>query len=328
MDPEKPDSKKKKEVSPAEKRVDALISGKNEDSKPEPGQASQRLQEQKKKATESGKVALTEKQRIEARRQRQAKKRRPVTGNLISRGLRAVAFEAQRTALFLGRSVVSGIDAIKPAFRVIAPAARSFAQLVVGWLILAAGLVARGFSGLGRLLLALDRVVTARRAFTLIALVAAGLLITSQFMDFRAIEIGQPGYVQVQDITRAPRTEVKTPIDTHSLFLVAIGILALGAAAATLLGRRRIAGLVLTSCGAVVLITGIAVDLPVALDVADAQLAYSGVKAILLAGFWLELAAGTVLLVSGLAFTLARDRNPSSVREPRRASSRVAGSSA
>lgn len=329
MDPKKPETDKKQARSPAEERVDAMVSGKKPEDKPEPGQASKRLQEQKR-AADSGKPALTEKQRIEARRQRQARKRRPVNGNLISRGVRATAFEARRTAIFLGRSFLSAIDAVKPAFGFIVPAAKSVFRFIGGLFILAAGLVTRFFVALGQLVLALDRVVTTRRAFTVIALVAGGLLIVSQFMDFRAVEIGQPGYVQVQDITRAPRADVKTPIDTHSLFLVVVGVLSLGATAATFLGKRRLPGLILTAAGAVVLITGIAIDLPAGLDVAEAELSYSGVSAILLAGFWLELAAGAVLAVSGLAFTFAREKSPSPAREPRpdRSRARVAGSSA
>jgi len=331
MDPKKPEQEKKQAKSPAVDRVDALVSGKKPEQKPEqkpePGQASLRLQEQKK-AAESGKPGLTEKQRIEARRRRQAKKRRPVNGNLISSGVRATAFEARRTAIFIGRSIMSGLDSLKPVFGFIGTGAKAVFSFLGGFLVLLAGFVARGFSALGRLVLALDRVVTARRAFTVIALVAAGLLIASQFMDFRAVEIGQPGYVQVQEITRAPRAEVKTPVDTHSYFLVAVGVLALVATGATLLGRRRLPGLSLTAAGAVVLITGIAIDLPAGLDVADAELSYSGVSAILLAGFWLQLAAGVVLLVSGLAFTLAREKKPAPVREPRPARARVAGSNA
>jgi hypothetical protein len=190
MDSKKPENDKSQSRPSAEDRVDALITGKPAESKPEPGQASQRLQE-KKKAEAAGKPVLTEKQRIEARRKRQSKKRRPaVTGNAISRGMRATGFEVKRTFVFLGRSVLAAIDSLKPVGEIVVSALKRLIGWIGGALVALAGFVAALFSAAGRLLLALDRIVTARRAFTVVALVAAGLLIASQFMDFRAIEIG------------------------------------------------------------------------------------------------------------------------------------------
>jgi len=319
MDPKNAKSQGK---SPAEERVDSLVSGKEGDkpdpkvgskaeATPEPGQASQRLQEQKRaeaKAAITGKPVLTEKQRIEARRKRQAKKRRPVTGNPLSKGFKATAFEIQRTALFLGRSVLSGLDSLKPAGESVLAAIAWLARRVGHGLVLIASLIGRLTAAVGALLLALDRRVNTRQAFTLVALVGAGLLVASQFQDYRAIEIGQPGYSAVQEITRAPRSEVKTPIDTHSFLLVIAGIAAFGAAVLSAISRKRISGLVLAAAGGLTLVVAIAIDLPAGLDAEVAELSYSGVNAILLSGFWIELAAGAVLLVSGLGLMLEPSR--------------------
>ena len=330
MDPKKPEEDQPRGTSPAEKRVDALTAGKGTELKPEPGQASQRLQE-KRRAEAAGKSPLTEKQRIEARKKRRTQRRRrpAATGNAISRGVRATGFEVRRTMVFLGRGVLSGIDSLKPVGGIVASALKRLGGLIAAGLVLLAGFVSKLLAGAGRVLLALDRAVTPRRAFTVVALVAAGLLIASQFMDFRAIEIGQPGYVQVQDVTSAPRTEVKSPIDTHSLVLVICGALAFAAAALSVFSRRRILAGGLVFAGGLTLAVALAIDLPVGLDIENAELSYAGVKAVLLGGFWLELAAGGVLLISGLALAVPPP-GKRAVAETRRRPARatVAGSSA
>jgi hypothetical protein len=337
LESEKPEGKAGPESergkTPAEDRVDALISGKDKSAadaadKPEPGQASLRMQE-KKRAEQGGKPVLTEKQRIEARQKRQARKRRPVKGNAISSGLRATTNEVKRTALFLGRGVLGALDGIKPLGGIIVRGFVGLLRAIGRGFVFLAGLVAVAFKALGRVVLALDRVVTARRGLILIAVAAAALLIVSQFLDFRAIEIGQPGYVDVQEITHAPRVESQTPIDSHSFLLLATGALALVAAIGAALSSRRVIGLALMATGAVTLLVALIIDLPAGLDAADAELAFSGVKAILLSGFWLEVGAGAVLAVSGLALFLESPA-PRKVRsrERRPVNSPVTGSRA
>ncbi|MBK8294377.1 MAG: hypothetical protein IPK93_06250 [Solirubrobacterales bacterium] len=146
--------------------------------------------------------------------------------------------------------------------------------------------------------------VTTRRGLIVIALAAGALLIVSQFLDFRAIEVGQPGYVDIQEIAQAPRLEAETPLDNHSMLLVVAGALAVPAALATAFTRKRLTGLLLVLAGAVALAIALLVDLPAGLDTTDAELAFAGVKGVLLSGFWLELGAGAVLLVSGAALAL------------------------
>ena len=295
-----PEAKEGKGKSPAEDRVKALT-GKPEAEKPEPGQASQRLQEQKR----AGKPVLTEKQRIEARQKRREKKKRvPVTGNVLSRGVRATSNEVRRTFLFLGRAFLSGLDRIKPLGGVIVSILAGLIRALgrAGAAVLA--LLATALKALGRILLALDRVVTTRRGLIVVALAAGTLLIVSQFLDFKAIEIGQPGYADVNEITRAPRQEAQTPLDHHSLVLVLAGAIAVLTAIAAALTRRRVTGLVLVVAGGLALGVALLVDLPAALDTADAELAFAGVKGVILSGFWLEVGAGAVLVVSGLGLVL------------------------
>ena len=311
MDSEEPerrrDPEKTKGKSPAADRVKAL-EAKPRAEKPEPGQASQRLQERKRadeKAARAGKPVLTEKQRIEARRRRRAsRKRRPVSGNVLSRGVRATINEVERTFLFLGRSFLGGLDRIKPLGGVIVSALAGLLRILGRATVAIAALAGDGLRVLGRILLALDRVVTTRRGLIVVAFAAGVLLVVSQFLDFRAVEVGQPGYADVQEITRAPRLETETPVDNHSLLLVVAGVLAVLAAAGSLLTRKRITGLVLLLTGAAALAVALLTDLPAALDTADAELAFAGVKGVLLSGFWLEIGAGAVLLVSGIGLVL------------------------
>jgi MFS family permease len=125
------------------------------------------------------------------------------------------------------------------------------------------------------------------------------VLAVSQFLDFRAIEIGS-GYSAVQEIARAPRIEVQTPMDAHSILLLAAAALAAGCLAALVLGRRRIFATGLSLVGIATIAVTMLVDLPRGLDTEEAAIAFTGVAAVLLTGFWLQLAAGVVLTATGL----------------------------
>ena len=61
------------------------------------------------------------------------------------------------------------------------------------------------------------------------------------------------------------------------------------------------------------------VDLPKGLDVEVASISFEGVAAVILSGFWLQLAAGTVLTATGFGLA-ALDRRPAAARarSPRR----------
>ena len=259
---------------------------------------------------------LTEKQRREARRARQMKRRRkPVKGNPISKGMRATGFEIRRTAAFLGGSVIAALAALGPVF--------SAAGMGLVWLIEQIGnglkalgrLIARATGVLGRLVLALDKVVTPHRALILVAGVAAVLLAVSQYKGLGQIEIGQAGYAGIEDLVRAPATDKTTPAGVHTQILVPIAAVAflsvvvialgsIGSFAKRLSRFRRFASLVLVAIGLLTLAVTLLIDLPDATDTTEASLLYVGAQARLLAGFWLELAAGAALTVTGLALLL------------------------
>lgn len=169
-------------------------------------------------------------------------------------------------------------------------------------------LVARGLTKVGAALLSIDRIVTPRRTLFVVVVAGVGALAVSQFIDFRATEIGRAGYDPIREIANAPRTDVLNPIGSHSIALLAFAALALtGLAGLLLTGKRLFAGLIALS-GVVTIAVSLLVDLPRGLDVAEAEIAYSGVAAVLLSGFWIELAAGLVLATGGAELLLISDR--------------------
>lgn len=288
---------------------------------------------------------LTERQRIEARKARQARRRRPARGaNPLSRGLRATGFEIRRTASFIGGAIIAALGSLGPVF--------SSAGMGLVWLLEQAG---RGLKALdrllrgwiaaaGRLARALDRAFSPHRAAILIAAVAAVLLGVSQYQGLGQIEIGQPGYAGIEDLARAPAIDRTTPAGVHTRILVPIAAIAFLAVLvialagsrsfAARLGRlRRFAAMVLVTIGLLAIAVALLVDLPEATDTTEAALAYAGVRAVLLTGFWVELAAGAALAVSGLTLLLPPVRPGANARgereesRRRRREPRVAGSS-
>lgn len=256
--------------------------------------------------------ALTERQRAEARKRREERRRRrqrPQPGNALSRGVRATGHEIVRAARFLARATAAAFEATGPAGRKLRALLRRFGAALVA----IAGLLATALSaatrGFGRALAVLERALTPRRALVAAAGLAAVLLAVSQFTDFRATGIGQPGYSGIEDVTNAPRVDVRNPIGSHSvLLLIAVAVALAGLAGLVRTGRRRFALLVAGS-GLATVVVALAIDLPSGLDTGDAALSYSGVTAILLSGFWLELAAGAVLCATGLLLWLERPRD-------------------
>jgi hypothetical protein len=277
------------------------------------------------------KPRLTEKQRIEARRARQAKRRRKAPeGNVLSKGMRATGFEIRRTASFIGGAIIAGLAALGPVF--------SAAGMGLVWLIDQTGkglgalrrLTGRLLAALGGLVRALDRALTPQRALILVAAIGSVLLAVSQFKGLGQIEIGQAGYYGFEDLARAPAIDHTTPAGVHTKILVPLAAVALAAVAVILLGSisstakrfarfRRLASMLLVTIGVLSLIVALLVDLPDATDTTEASLAYSGVKAVLLSGFWLELAAGATLTVTGIALLFAPQAGRA--RQPRPESS-------
>lgn len=346
MDPEKPKSDSTGEPpsdrSPAERRVERLFSrdrdgrkrAREGDSPKDTGPGTESGSDRPDTGSADSPPRLTERQRREAREQRRrggrSRSSRPsgagagasragstdVAGNPLSRGVRATLFELRRTAAFFRALILTGLDRIGPAVRWLTAALLDVFR-AAGTAISALGrILARVASRLGGRLTALDRVLTPRRALVVVAAAGIATLIASQFLDFRATEIGQAAYDPIQDITRAPRIDVQTPIDSHSILLLVVGAVALaGLVGAAATGRRAFGGLIALAGVATIAVT-LLIDLPNGLDVEVAEISYSGVVAVLLSGFWAQLAAGFVLAAGGLGLlALSGQRSTAPARQ-------------
>ena len=152
-------------------------------------------------------------------------------------------------------------------------------------------------------------VVTPRRAIGAVIAAAGACLVASQFVDYRAVEIGQPGYAGLSDIARPPTVAARTAGDAHAYFLGPLGgaLVPLGVAA-ILLGllavarERRRLGLFAAALGLVAVAVILLVDLPAGLDAGAQTSRFAGAKAVLEDGFYAEVAAAAGLVLAGLLY--------------------------
>jgi len=149
---------------------------------------------------------------------------------------------------------------------------------------------------------AASAVVTPRRAIAA-TIVAAGLLLAvSQFLDYRAVEIGQPGYADLAGVASPPTVDVRTAGEAHAYLLLPLGLLAafLGLACARRESPR--ANLAVFAIGLVSVLVILLVDRPAGLDEGGETARFAGASAVLDDGFYAELAAAGGLLVAGLLY--------------------------
>ncbi len=145
-----------------------------------------------------------------------------------------------------------------------------------------------------------ERHVTPARALGVVALVAIGALIASQWRDYSAVSVGVDAYAgDVGSVAPAPEVSSAPAHDAHGPTMVILAALALVALVGAFAKRRRLS-IWLVAIGVVVLVVSIAIDAPKGLDEGDAAVAYESASATLLSGFWLQIAAGVVLVGCGL----------------------------
>jgi len=151
--------------------------------------------------------------------------------------------------------------------------------------------------------IARTRAVATPQRVALGLLAASALaLVVSQFIEYRAVEIGQPGYVGLP-AADPPTVDEKTAGQAHSYLLVPLGLLAGGLALAAIpRPRPRRFGLFLAGLGAIGLAVVLLVDLPAGLDEGAAASRFSGATATLRGGFSIELAACVGLILGGLLY--------------------------
>ncbi len=145
-------------------------------------------------------------------------------------------------------------------------------------------------------------VVTPRRAICGVIVASAACLVVSQFVDYRSVEIGQPGYAGLPAVAAPPTVGAKTAGLAHSYLLVPIALLAAVAGVLALQPKRRGLGRVVIALGLLCLAVILLVDLPAGLDVGAETSRFAGATAVLEDGFYAELAAAAGLVLGGLLY--------------------------
>jgi hypothetical protein len=145
-------------------------------------------------------------------------------------------------------------------------------------------------------------VITPARAAAGSLIAAGGLLVASQFIDYRAVEIGQPGYAGLPQVAAVPTEAVRTAGEAHAYLLVPVGLAAIVLGFLGLVRERRSLGLLVAALGLVAIAVILLVDLPAGLDEGSQASRFAGTTAVLEDGFFAELAAAGGLLLAGLLY--------------------------
>jgi hypothetical protein len=153
-----------------------------------------------------------------------------------------------------------------------------------------------------RLATALSRVITPARAAAFLFLAAGALLVASQFVDYRAVEIGQPGYADLPAVAKVPTAGEKTAGAAHAYLLVPVGVAAMALGALGLRRERKRLGLLVAALGVLSLAVILLIDLPDGLDEGGQAALFAGTSAVLEDGFYAELAAAGMMVLAGLLY--------------------------
>jgi hypothetical protein len=146
-------------------------------------------------------------------------------------------------------------------------------------------------------------VVTPDRAIATVAVLAAACLVASQFIDYRAVEVGQPGYANLPGTAApVPTVDAKTAGAAHAFLLVPLALLAAGLTVWGVRTKRRGLGLGVAALGLACVAVILLVDLPAGLDASSQSSRFAGAKAVLQDGFYAELAAAGGLVLCGLLY--------------------------
>ncbi len=165
--------------------------------------------------------------------------------------------------------------------------------------------VRRAGALLARLATTLSRVITPARAAAFVLIAAGALLVASQFIDYRAVEIGQPGYAGVSDLSTAakvPTVGEKTAGAAHAYLLVPVGVAGIALGVVALRRERKRLGLLVAALGLLSLAVILLVDLPNGLDEGGQTARFAGTSAVLEDGFYAELAAAGAMVLAGLLY--------------------------
>ena len=140
--------------------------------------------------------------------------------------------------------------------------------------------------------------MTPARGLAFVALAAAITLGASQFSNYHAVEVGAPEYRGLERFAPPPQRDERTPRSAHGVSVLAIAVASLLTTALAVVKNWRLARLLLFLGAAVVAIT-LLVDLHQGLREGTTGVVYQGARAVLLAGFWVQLWSGVTLMLVG-----------------------------
>jgi hypothetical protein len=143
--------------------------------------------------------------------------------------------------------------------------------------------------------------ITPRRAVAGLVIASAICLIVSQFVPYRGVEIGQSAYAGLPAAT-PPTEDTRIAGDAHAFALIPIALFAAVAGALALRPGRRGMGRVVVALGLLSIAVIALVDLPAGLDEGAQNTRFAGASAVLMEGFYAELAAATGLVIGGLLY--------------------------
>jgi hypothetical protein len=149
---------------------------------------------------------------------------------------------------------------------------------------------------------AASEVIAPARAAAVVLIAAGACLAASQFIDYRGVEVGQPGYARLSDGAKAPTVAVRTAGEAHAYLLVPLGALAMFLGVLALRRERRNLGLAVAALGLLSLAVILLVDLPQGLDEGVQTSRFAGATAVLEDGFFAELAAAGGMVFAGLLY--------------------------
>ena len=153
-----------------------------------------------------------------------------------------------------------------------------------------------------RLASAASGVITPVRAAAVVLIAAGACLVISQFIDYRAVEIGQPGYAGLPEVAAVPTEAVRTAGEAHAYLLVPVGIVAMAVGLLALMRERRKLGLLVAALGLISVAVILLVDLPAGLDEGSQTSRFAGATAVLEDGFFAELSAAGGMVLAGLLY--------------------------
>lgn len=147
---------------------------------------------------------------------------------------------------------------------------------------------------------AASRALTPIRVLTGVVAGAAVLLALSQFADYRGVSIGTDAYAEVATVAPAPERERSETGSAHGYVMVPLALACLALLAVSLRRRRWQLCRVIAAGGLIAIAVSLIVDRPAGLDTGDLAIAYQGVEARLLGGFYAQIFAGLLLGASAL----------------------------